>query len=210
MRVVDLQIEDESVVQSVASLLIKAAEDDWPGMNATLALEKVRQTCGENRIGLVAIDESGKTTGLISAVESVGKLWNLKLFVCDTQCAEDVASLLKISLENRIDERGGVTMQSFYRTQEKSYLINEFLEADEFQEEADAPHVDEPETAQIYVGAAASDVQVWLSSKTAARAAFFARLHGDALSEWIARIIDERIESEEAALIEQEQVFTKQ
>jgi hypothetical protein len=209
MRVVDLQIEDESVVQSVASLLIKAAEDDWPGMNATLALEKVRQTCGENRIGLVAIDESGKTTGLISAVESVGKLWNLKLFVCDTECAEDVASLLKISLENRIDERGGVTMQSFYRTQEKSYLINEFLEADEVQEEADAPHVNEPESVQIY-DRAESNVHVWLSSETVARAAFFARLHGEAVSEWIARIIDERIESEEAMLIEQEQVFTKQ
>ncbi|MGI8655884.1 MAG: hypothetical protein ACR2LC_11765 [Pyrinomonadaceae bacterium] len=205
MRVVDLQIEDESVVQSVASLLVKAAGDSWPGMNATLALEKVRQSCGENKISLVAIEEGGKTTGLISAAEGVGKLWNLKLFVCDTERAEGIASLLKISLENRIDERGGVTMQSFYRTQEKSYLINQFLE----QDEADAPQDDEPETAQIYVGAAASNVQVWLSSKTAARAAFFARLHGDALSEWIARIIDERIESEEAALIQQEQVFIK-
>lgn len=205
MRVVDLQIEDESAVQSVASLLVKVAGDSWPGMNAALALEKVRQSCGENKISLVAIDEGGKTAGLISAAESVGKLWNLKLFVCDTECAEDTASLLKISLENRIDERGGVTMQSFYRAQEKSYLIGEFLE----QDEADAPPDDEPETAQIYVGAAASNVQVWLSSKTAARATFFARLHGDAISEWIARIIDERIESEEAALIEQEQVFIK-
>jgi len=174
MRVVDLPIEDESVVQSLASLLVKVAGDSWPGMNATLALEKVRQSCGENKISLVAFDESGKTTGLISAAESVGKLWNLKLFVCDTECAEDIASLLKISLENRIDERGGVTMQSFYRTQEKSYLINQFLEADEVQEEADAPQ------------------------------------DGDAIGEWIARIIDERIESEEAALIEHEQVFIKQ
>lgn len=208
MRVVDLPIEDESVVQSLASLLVKVAGDSWPGMNATLALEKVRQSCGENKISLVAFDESGKTTGLISAAESVGKLWNLKLFVCDTECAEDIASLLKISLENRIDERGGVTMQSFYRTQEKSYLINEFLEVDEVQEEADAPQDGEPESVQIY-DRAESNVHVWLSSETVARAAFFARLHGDAVSEWIARIIDERIESEEAALIEQEQVFIK-
>ncbi len=209
MRVVDLPIEDESVVQSLASLLVKVAGDSWPGMNATLALEKVRQSCGENKISLVAFDESGKTTGLISAAESVGKLWNLKLFVCDTECAEDIASLLKISLENRIDERGGVTMQSFYRTQEKSYLINEFLEVDEVQEEADAPQDGEPESVQIY-DRAESNVHVWLSSETVARAAFFARLHGEAVGEWIARIIDERIESEEAALIEHEQVFIKQ
>lgn len=209
MRVVDLPIKDESVVQSLASLLVKVAGDSWPGMNATLALEKVRQSCGENKISLIAFDESGKTTGLISAAESVGKLWNLKLFVCDAECAEDVASLLKISLENRIDERGGVTMQSFYRTQQKSYLINEFLEVDEVQEEADAPQDGEPESVQIY-GSAESNVHVWLSPKTIARAAFFARLHGEAVGEWIARIIDERIESEEAALIEHEQVFIKQ
>ncbi len=204
MQVVDLQIGDESAVQNAATLLVKVAKDRWPGMTTALALEKVRQSSGAGSITLAAIDESGEAVGLISAFESVGKLWSLRLFVCNPKRADEVASLLKITLENRISERGGVTMQSFYETAQKSYLIGEFLDA-----EAEEPESDEAEDVQIYIGAVASSVQVYLSSKTAARATFFARLHGEAVDEWITRIVEEKLEAEETALVEAGQVFIK-
>jgi hypothetical protein len=207
MRVIDFPFEDESAVQEAAALLIKVGKDSWPGINTALALEKARQLSCENRISLVAIDEHSKIVGLISALKSIGKLWSLLLFVCDQSCEEDVASLLKISLENRISERGGVTMQSFYEAAQKSYFIGEFLEADE----DEAPQPDETERAPlIYIcEPASSSVQVWLSSRDAARPVFFARLHSESINEWITRIIQERIEAEEASLVEQEQLFLK-
>ena len=114
MRIVDLDAANEEAVRQAAALLVEGFKehwpDAWPNMNA--ALEEVRESFGEGRIGRTAVDESGAVLGWIGGISSYGgNVWELHPLVVRLDLRlQGIGRALVADLEERVRELGGYTL----------------------------------------------------------------------------------------------------
>lgn len=124
MEIVDLAPDDE-IVRQAAALLVKGFEahwpDAWPDMDA--ATHEVRAFLSGERISRVAID-GGTVLGWIGAIpEYAGKSWELHPLVVHGEYRNrGIGRALVVDLEQRIRERGGVTI--FLGTDDESGMTS--------------------------------------------------------------------------------------
>ncbi len=81
----------------------------WPDLDS--ALEEVRASFGEGRISRVAVGEAGEALGWVGGIASYARVWELHPLVVrpDLQ-GRGIGSALVKDLEERVDERGGLTL----------------------------------------------------------------------------------------------------
>jgi aminoglycoside 6'-N-acetyltransferase I len=112
--IVDLDPGNEGIVRQAAVLLVEGFKDHWPDAwpDMDAALEEVRESFGEGRIGRVALDEDGTVLGWIGGIVSYGgNVWELHPLVVrpDLQ-RRGIGRALVADLEARVRERGGLTL----------------------------------------------------------------------------------------------------
>lgn len=87
---------------------------NWPGSWPDLAsaLDEVRESFGEGRISLVALDDAGAALGWIGGVSRYsGHVWELHpLVVAVGHQGGGIGRALVSALEERVRQRGGLTM----------------------------------------------------------------------------------------------------
>jgi len=114
MHIVDLHADDESAIHQVAALLVEGFATNWPEAWPDLetAREEVRESFGEARISRVARDEDGSVLGWIGGISQYrGHVWELHpLVVRVSQQGQGIGRALVADLEERVKERGGLTM----------------------------------------------------------------------------------------------------
>jgi aminoglycoside 6'-N-acetyltransferase I len=114
MEIVDLRAEDESAIQQVAALLVEGFATNWPEAWPDLdsALEEVRESFGKARISRVARAEDGTVLGWIGGISQYrGHVWELHpLVVRVSQQGQGIGRALVADLEERVKERGGLTI----------------------------------------------------------------------------------------------------
>ena len=84
--------------------------DAWPDLPS--ALDEVRESFGEERISMVAVDEDGAALGWIGGIsEYDGNVWELHPLVVHTERqGEGIGRALVADLEERLRERGALTV----------------------------------------------------------------------------------------------------
>ena len=114
MQIVDLRADDEAAIHQVATLLVEGFATNWPGTWSDMqsALEEVRESFGAGRISRVARDEDGTVLGWIGGISQYhGHVWELHpLVVRVSQQGTGIGCALVADLEERVKERGGLTM----------------------------------------------------------------------------------------------------
>jgi aminoglycoside 6'-N-acetyltransferase I len=113
MRIIDLSPDDEDAIHQTAATLVegfKGHSPAWPDMAS--ALEEVRESFDADRISRVAVDETGKVVGWIGGISQYdGNAWELHpLVVHPAHQREGIGSALIADLEERVRERGGITL----------------------------------------------------------------------------------------------------
>ncbi|HLZ56435.1 MAG TPA: GNAT family N-acetyltransferase [Ktedonosporobacter sp.] len=114
MQIVDLRADDEAAIDQVAGLLVEGFATNWP--EAWPDLEAARQEIQESfeagRISRVALDEDGMVLGWIGGISLYeGRVWELHpLVVRVSQQGKGVGRALVADLEERVRERGGLTI----------------------------------------------------------------------------------------------------
>ena len=115
MRIVDLDSGDEKSIQQVATILVEGFSEHWPDAwpDMESALAEVRESFGAERISRVAIDEAGEVLGWIGGIsEYDGNVWELHpLVVSAGHRQQGVGRALVADLEDRVRERGGITVR---------------------------------------------------------------------------------------------------
>lgn len=111
MKIVDLTPENQRAVSQTAQLLFDCfAPQAWSTIES--AREEVLESFDEERISRVAIDEDGSVIGWIGGIrEYDGNVWELHpLAVSSTHRERGIGRALVNDFENRVRERGGVTV----------------------------------------------------------------------------------------------------
>jgi aminoglycoside 6'-N-acetyltransferase I len=113
MAITDLRPDDDVRIRQTAELLMAAfrgTSDSWQTIES--ALEEVRESFGEGRISRVAIDDEGRAIGWIGGIAGYGgNAWELHpLAVHPAAQGRGVGAALVADLEERVRERGGVTL----------------------------------------------------------------------------------------------------
>jgi aminoglycoside 6'-N-acetyltransferase I len=114
MHIGDLRADDEATIHEVAALLVEGFAPNWPEAWPDLeaALREVRESLETGRISRVARDEEGMVLGWIGGIsEYDGHVWELHpLVVRVSQQGKGIGRALVADLEERVRERGGLTM----------------------------------------------------------------------------------------------------
>jgi aminoglycoside 6'-N-acetyltransferase I len=114
MHIVDLHAGDESAIRQVAALLVEGFAANWPEAWPDLdsAVEEVRESFAAGRISRVAQDADGTVLGWIGGISQYrGHVWELHpLVVRVSQQGQGIGRRLVADLEERVKERGGLTM----------------------------------------------------------------------------------------------------
>lgn len=114
MRIVDLSPGDEHSIQQVAEMLVEGFKEHWPDAWPDLdsALKEIKESFAEDRITRVAIDDNGNIIGWIGAIRGYGgNVWELHPIVVRREFqGEGIGRALVADLEDRIRERGGLTI----------------------------------------------------------------------------------------------------
>src|SRR5260370_7363114 len=114
MQIVDLRSDDESAIRQVAALLVEGFATNWPGSWSAVesGLGEVRESFAAGRISRVAFDEDGTVLGWIGGISQYrGHVWELHpLVVRVSQQGQGIGRALVADLEERVKERGGVTI----------------------------------------------------------------------------------------------------
>jgi aminoglycoside 6'-N-acetyltransferase I len=114
MDIVDLRSDDEAAIHQVAALLVEGFATNWPDAWPDLgsALEEVRESFAAERISRIARDEEGTVLGWIGGISQYrGHVWELHpLVVRINQQGKGIGRALVADLEERVKERGGLTM----------------------------------------------------------------------------------------------------
>lgn len=80
LRIVDLPVSDENLVQATAELLAAGFREHhptaWPTRDA--ALDEVRESLGPERVSRIALDDRGDVLGWIGAIPAYrGRVWEI-------------------------------------------------------------------------------------------------------------------------------------
>jgi aminoglycoside 6'-N-acetyltransferase I len=114
MEIVDGAVVGEDVRRQMAEMLTAAFKMAWPGSWDTpeKAAEEVTEAMDEGKVCRVAVDEAGNALGWIGGQHRYAKVWELHPLVVrpDVQ-GRGVGSALVRDLEERVRERGGITLQ---------------------------------------------------------------------------------------------------
>ncbi len=114
MHIVDLVSTNESAIQQVAALLVEGFATNWPNAWPEMesALVEVRKSFGADRISRIAVDEDRTVLGWIGGISQYrGHVWELHpLVVRVSQQGKGVGRALVADLEERVKERGGLTI----------------------------------------------------------------------------------------------------
>ena len=114
MHIVDLRSGDESAISQVAVLLVEGFATNWPGSWPDLesAVEEVRESFAAGRISRVAQDSDGTVLGWVGGISQYrGHVWELHpLVVRVSQQGQGIGRALVADLEERVRERGGLTI----------------------------------------------------------------------------------------------------
>jgi aminoglycoside 6'-N-acetyltransferase I len=114
VRIVDLRQLDDAGLRGVAGLLVEGfrahAPDAWPTLEAGLA--EVREALADDRLGRVAVDETGTPLGWVGAIAQYdGRVWELHpLVVAPGRQGQGIGRALVEDLEARARELGGITL----------------------------------------------------------------------------------------------------
>ncbi len=107
-------LNDTSAISQVAMLLVEGFATNWPEAwpNLASALEEVRESFAEGRISRVALDDDRMVLGWIGGISQYdGHVWELHpLVVRVNQQGKGIGRLLVADLEERVKERGGLTV----------------------------------------------------------------------------------------------------
>lgn len=113
LHIEDLDAADDALVEATARVLFEAF---WP-VTAWLsdieaARAEVRESFEPGRLSLVARDEAGTILGWVGGLHEYARVWELHpLAVAPTQQRRGVGRALVAALEERVAERGGLTLR---------------------------------------------------------------------------------------------------
>jgi aminoglycoside 6'-N-acetyltransferase I len=114
IHVIDLRPDAEPPIRQVAEMLVEAFKEDWPDAwpDLNAAMEEVHESFAPGRISRVAIDGQGTVLGWIGGIPRYGgRVWELHpLAVRPTQQRRGIGRALVADLEERVKERGGITL----------------------------------------------------------------------------------------------------
>ena len=114
MRIIDLEIENQGVIQQVANLLVKGFQEHWPNAWPDLesGLQEVREAVQKKNINRIAIDDDGIVLGWIGGISKYnGKAWELHPLVVNSEYqGKGIGQTLVADLEKKVKERGGITI----------------------------------------------------------------------------------------------------
>jgi aminoglycoside 6'-N-acetyltransferase I len=114
VRIVDLSSLDDDGLRAAARLLVggfrEHAPDAWPNLDGALA--EVREALADDRLGRVAVDDTGTPLGWVGAISQYdGHVWELHpLVVAPDWQGRGIGRALVEDLEVRVRERGGITL----------------------------------------------------------------------------------------------------
>ena len=114
MRIVDLRPDDVTAVRQAAALLVESFAEHWPDAWPDLdaALGEVHESFAEDRLSRVALDDHGAVLGWVGGIRQYdGNVWELHpLVVSPRHRRQGIGRVLVADLEDRVDERGGLTL----------------------------------------------------------------------------------------------------
>jgi len=123
MEIINLHPEDTDSIHQAASLLVEGFKDtgstSWPDPEA--GLEEVRESLQEDRLSLIAIDDSGMVLGWVSGIRGYdGHAWELHGLVVKPEFrGRGIGRALAGALEERVRELGGITI--YLGTDDENY-----------------------------------------------------------------------------------------
>ena len=114
MNIITPTLNDESLIQQAAQLLVDAFREHWPDAWTTLeeGLHEIHEMLGAERICRFAVDESGNILGLIGGILGYdGNVWELHpLAVQPNLHGQGIGRALVEDLEELVRQRGGLTI----------------------------------------------------------------------------------------------------
>ena len=114
MKVMDAAAVGETTRQQMAEMLTEAFRLAWPGSWDTpeKAMEEVEEALEDGKVCRVAVDEAGDALGWVGGKHTYAKVWELHpLVVRPNAQGRGVGRALVLDLEERVRERGGITLQ---------------------------------------------------------------------------------------------------
>lgn len=110
MKIVDLDIKNERMLNQAASILYEAFPHSWT--NIEDALEEVHECSSNGRICRVAIDNEMNALGWIGGKSMYsGNVWELHPLVVDSRFrGQGIGSALLKDFEKQVRVRGGITV----------------------------------------------------------------------------------------------------
>jgi aminoglycoside 6'-N-acetyltransferase I len=116
MRIVDVPAEHSDLIERVAALALAAframGPEAWPELDSLEAARaEVRESLGEGRISLAALDEHGEVTGWIGGRPAYGRVWEIHPLVVRAESRrQGVGRALVSALEGRVRDLGAMTL----------------------------------------------------------------------------------------------------
>jgi aminoglycoside 6'-N-acetyltransferase I len=115
LRIVDLTLDDATLVQQAAGLLVEGFREHWPDAwpDMAAAQTEVREALSEDRICRAAVDGSGVLLGWIGGIPGgySGRVWELHpLVVRPARQGQGIGRALVHDLEAQVRLRGAITL----------------------------------------------------------------------------------------------------
>lgn len=110
MNIIDLDIENESMINQTAAILLEAFPHSWTTVKE--ALEEVHECSSEGRISRVAVDEDRNVLGWIGGRSTYsGNVWELHPLVVSSRFRErGIGGALVRDFEGQVRKKGGITV----------------------------------------------------------------------------------------------------
>jgi len=110
MKIIDLLNTDNKYINEAAQLLIDNFHDSWNTMDS--AIEEVMESMEEDKISRIAVNHNDEVIGWIGGMPQYdGNVWEMHPLVVrkDFQ-SKGIGKLLVEDFENKVSEKGGVTI----------------------------------------------------------------------------------------------------
>jgi aminoglycoside 6'-N-acetyltransferase I len=114
VRIVSLTLDNHSLIQQAAQLLVDAFREHWPDAWPTLqdGLKEVGEMLETGRICRAAVDEGGNLLGIMGGIPGYdGNVWELHpLAVQPSRQGQGIGRALVEDLETQVRSKGGLTI----------------------------------------------------------------------------------------------------